>query len=113
MPPRSDRLVADLFLGSRMDGSELHGRCLPVVGGDSNVESCTRHRRRFEEGLTRLSEGLSRPRAHTRIEKVLERIGRLKERSYGVAQHYTIEVLTDDSGRKATALTWRRRPRQG
>ena len=31
----------------------------------------------------------------------------------GVAQHYTIEVLTDESGRKATALTWKRQPRPG
>ena len=29
------------------------------------------------------------------------RTGRLKEKSRGVAQHYTIEVLTDESGRKA------------
>ena len=72
-----------------------------------------RFSRRFEQGLTRLSEGLSRPRTHKGIEKVRERIGRLKEQSRGVAQHYTIEVLTDESGRKATALTWERRPRQG
>ena len=72
-----------------------------------------RFSRRFEQGLTRLSEGLSRPRTHKGIEKVRERIGRLKEQSRGAAQHYTIEVLTDDSGRKATALTWKRQPRQG
>ena len=30
-----------------------------------------------------------------------------------MAQHYTIEVLTDESGRKATALTWKHQPRQG
>ena len=72
-----------------------------------------RFSRRFEQGLVRLSEGLSRPRAHKGIEKVRERIGRLKEQSRGVAQHYTIEVLTDESGRKATALSWKRQPRQG
>ena len=71
-----------------------------------------RFSRRFEQGLTRLSEGLSRPRTHKGIEKVRER-RRLKEQSRGVAQHYTIEVLTDESGRKATALTWKRQPRQG
>ena len=37
-------------------------------------------------------------------------LGRLKEQSRGVAQHYTIEVLTDESGRKATALTWKLSP---
>ena len=30
-----------------------------------------------------------------------------------MAQHYTIEVLTNESGRKATALSWKRQPRQG
>ena len=58
-----------------------------------------RFSRRFEQGLTRLCEGLSRPRTHKGIEKVRERIGRLKEQSRGAAQHYSIEVLTDDSGR--------------
>ena len=72
-----------------------------------------RFSRRFEQGLTRLCEGLSRPRTHKGIEKVRERIGRLKEQSRGMAQHYSIEVLTDESGRKATALTWKRQPRQG
>ena len=30
-----------------------------------------------------------------------------------MAQHYAIEVLTDESGQKATGLTWKRQPRPG
>ena len=95
------------------DGGEVRLYCRSEERAHKERGIVERFSRRFEQGLTRLSEGLSRPRAHKGIEKVRERIGRLKEQSRGVAQHYTIEVLTDDSGRKATALTWKRQPRQG
>ena len=95
------------------DGREVRLYCCSQQRAQKERGIVERFSRRFEQGLTRLSEGLSRPRAHKGIEKVRERIGRLKEQSRGVAQHYTIEVLTDDSGRKAAALTWKRQPRQG
>ena len=95
------------------DGEEVRLYCCSPQRAEKEKGILERFSRRFEEGLTRLSEGLSRPRTHKGVEKVRERIGRLKEQSRGVAQHYTIEVLTDESGRKATALRWKRQPRQG
>ena len=95
------------------DGEEVRLYCCSPQRAEKEKGILERFSRRFEEGLTRLSEGLSRPRTHKGVEKVRERIGRLKEQSRGVAQHYTIEVLTDESGRKATALKWKRQPRQG
>ena len=95
------------------DGEEVRLYCCSPQRAEKEKGILERFSRRFEEGLTRLSEGLSRPRTHKGIEKVRERIGRLKEQSRGVAQHYTIEVLTDESGRKAAELRWKRRPRQG
>ena len=95
------------------DGEEVRLYCCSQQRAEKEKGILERFSRRFEEGLTRLSEGLSRPRTHKGIEKVRERIGRLKEQSRGVAQHYTIEVLTDESGREATELRWKRRPRQG
>ena len=95
------------------DGQEVRLYCRSQQRAEKEKGILERFSRRFEEGLTRLSEGLSRPRTHKGVEKVRERIGRLKEQSRGVAQHYTIEVLTDESGRKATELRWKHRPRQG
>ena len=95
------------------DGEEVRLYCCSPQRAEKEKGILERFSRRLEEGLTRLSEGLSRPRTHKGVEKVRERIGRLKEQSRGVAQHYTIEVLTDESGRKATALRWKRQPRQG
>ena len=75
------------------DGGEVRLYCRSEERAHKERGIVERFSRRFEQGLARLSEGLSRPRAHKGIEKVRERIGRLKEQSRGVAQHYTIEVL--------------------
>ena len=95
------------------DGKEVRLYCCSQQRAEKEKGILDRFSRRFEQGLTRLSEGLKRPRTHKAIGKVRERIGRLKEQSRGVAQHYTIEVLTDESGEKATGLTWKRQPRPG
>ena len=52
-------------------------------------------RRRFEEGLEMIRSSLSKKRGHKRYEQVLERIGRLKERSHGIHQYYDIEIERD------------------
>ena len=68
---------------------------------------------RFEAALTQLHEGLARPRAHKRLDQVWQRIGRLKTKHPRVASHYPIEVTADETGQKAVAVTWTRRPRDG
>ncbi|WP_146066434.1 IS1634 family transposase, partial [Candidatus Venteria ishoeyi] len=65
---------------------------------------------KFETALQKLHDGLSKPRCVKRIDKIWERIGRLKEKSHGMGQHYHIEVQADDSGEKAIAITWEQRP---
>jgi hypothetical protein len=44
---------------------------------------------------------------------LLERIGRLKAKSRGVSQHYTVHLETNASGKKVTALTWEKSPVAG
>ena len=48
------------------------------------------------EQLSKLHDGLSRPRTRTRLYLVWERIGRLKAHSGGIVQHYDITVVSDD-----------------
>jgi hypothetical protein len=50
---------------------------------------------RFEAGLQKIADGLSLPRGEKRLAKLQEHIGRLKEKSHGVAQHYDIELIAD------------------
>ena len=67
----------------------------------------------FENGLKKIAEGLAKPRGEKRHGKLLERIGRLKEKSRGASQHYQVELMTDESGKLATGLTWNKVPVDG
>ena len=68
---------------------------------------------RFETALTKLSDGLSRPRTRKRVDQVRERIGRLKASNRRVAQYYDVELDTDQTGERATAVRFTRRPVEG
>jgi transposase len=63
---------------------------------------------RFESALTKLHEGLSKPRNVKRYDKVLERIGRLKQTYARAARYYAITVEHDEPSINATAIAWTR-----
>ena len=63
---------------------------------------------RFEAALTKLHHGLTNKRNVKRYDKVLERIGRLKEKYSRAARYYEITVEHDDAKRNATAVQWQR-----
>ena len=44
---------------------------------------------------------------------IKSQIGRLKEKSHGVAQHYDIDVTSSEDGTQALAINWRRQPVNG
>ncbi len=67
----------------------------------------------FEAGLTKLADGLAKPRTQKSIAAIQQRIGRLKEKSCGIGQHYEITVTPDEAGLNATAITWEQTPVQG
>jgi len=64
---------------------------------------------RFEAALQKLAEGLPKKGTTKRYDKVLERLGRLKEKYARAAQHYDIIVTADEHTDNASALTWTRR----
>ena len=68
---------------------------------------------RFEAGLAKLAAALTKPRTSKRVEKLQERIGRLKAKSRGIGRHYQITVTADAAGNKATSLTWEKKPLTG
>ena len=64
---------------------------------------------RFESALVKLHEGLARPRARKELDHVWRSIGRISERSRGIAQHYKVDVVADPETGKAKAVTWEKR----
>ena len=95
------------------DGQETRLYCYSEAREQKEKAIAERLAKRFEKALTTLSEGLSRPRTQKRIDKIWQRIGRLKEKSRGVAQHYDIDVTSSEDGTQALAITWRRQPVNG
>ena len=91
------------------DGQEARLYCYSEQRAEKEQAMTERFGKRFEQALDRLSEGLSRPRTQKRLAQVWQRIGRLKQRSRGAAQHYDVQVATDETGDTAVAVTWTRR----
>ncbi len=94
-----DPATGEIFLACR---SEAKSKKEPAI--------LDRSAERFETALQKIHDGLSRPRARRRVDDVWRRIGRIQEKCRRAAQHYAVEVDTDDLGAKATAVTWKRRP---
>ena len=67
----------------------------------------------FEAVLTKLQAGLSKPRGTKDLGKIMERIGRAKQRWSRAAQHYEVEVTKEDTGKQVKAITWRKRVKAG
>ncbi len=65
---------------------------------------------RLEEALAKLHTGLSKKGTIKNYDKILERIGRLREKHSRVAADYIIYVMADDKKNKATSIEWKRKP---
>ena len=95
------------------DPDEVRLYCYSEERAEKERGIVERFATRFEAALTKLHEGLARPRAHKRLKQVWQRIGRLKAQHTRVASHYQIGVTADETGERAVAVTWNRRPQDG
>jgi len=87
------------------DGQEVFLYCHSSGREAKETAMLERFCQTFEAGLQKLADGLAKPRGEKRQDRLLERIGRLKEKSRGASQHYQVTLQVDDAG-KVTALTW-------
>ena len=92
------------------DGKEAQLHCHSEGREAKETAMVARFGKLFEEGLQKIVEGLQKPRSEKRAHKLLERIGRLKQKSRGAGQHYTVNLVADESGKTATGLTWEKKP---
>lgn len=95
------------------DGQEVRLYCHSPGREAKETAMVARFAQGFEAGLQRIVDGLQKPRAEKRHDKLLERIGRLKEKSRGASQHYTVTLTTEAAGQTVTALTWTKSPVAG
>lgn len=60
----------------------------------------------YEQGLEQIAAALTKKGGTKKLEKVWERIGRLKEKYSSVNRLYDIQVESDEQGIYATSITW-------
>jgi len=65
---------------------------------------------RFEEALQHLYDGLTIKRRVKKYDKVIEKIGRLKQKFSKAAKLYTVTVTKDEKSGNADTITWQRKP---
>jgi hypothetical protein len=80
------------------DGQELQLYCHSPSRQLKEEAMSESFSQRFEAGLQQILDGLAKPRAEKRPDKLHERIGRLKQKSRGASQHYTVDLVTDEIG---------------
>lgn len=78
--------------------------CHSTARGRKEAAMRTRMQQGFEEKLQNLAAGLEKPRGCKNYEKVLERLGRLRERYPSIAQFYDIQVHHHDG--QVKNITW-------
>ena len=94
------------------DGEEVRLYAVSEAKRATDEAMLARQRVRYEEALRHLHEGLTLPYRRKRYEKVLDTVGRLRERYRLVSGQYAVKV-TKGEGPNATAVKWTRTKRYG
>jgi hypothetical protein len=66
--------------------------------------------RRFEENLQKLANGLDKKRCLKKYDKVMVKIGRLRQKYSRVSRQFTISVEKDEKSGNASKITWQQQP---
>lgn len=64
-------------------------------------------RKRFEDDLQKLSAGISKPKGRKKYNKVLERIGRLKEKHKRISGCYEVNAIPSEDGLTTISVEWK------
>jgi transposase len=95
------------------DGTEVRLYCHSERRETKEAAISARFATSFEAGLEKLAAGLAKPRGQKKLAEIQQRIGRLKEKSRGIGQHYEITVTPHDTGGKAASISWTKVPVEG
>jgi hypothetical protein len=95
------------------DGTEVRLYCHSEGRETKEAAIAARFATSFEAGLEKLAAGLSKPRGQKKLANIQQRIGRLKEKSRGIGQHYDVVVTPDETGTTAASIAWEKTPVEG
>jgi transposase len=98
---------AGLFDNQQTDELELYCRSFDKEKKEEGIKN--RFEQRYEAELLTARKALSLKHGTKQYDKVVERIGRLKERYRLVSRGYSVKVEKDDQSGKAVNITWSRK----
>jgi transposase len=98
-----DNLVTSFLLKSDHE-SELYCHSQGVEKRSNRI--LEKYINRFEDELKKIANGLQKKTGTKKYDKILERIGRIKEKYSKVASRFDIKITADDKKEKAVAITW-------
>ena len=104
----NQRLIRAALMNNQ-DTQEIELYCHSTAKEAKEEGIKNRFEKRFEEELKKVRAALSKKRGTKRYEKVVEKIGRLKERFKRVARRYEIKVDKEDNTDRVAAITWERK----
>jgi transposase len=83
------------------DGKEVRLYCHSAGRERKETGMVERFAKRFESALQKISDGLQKPRGEKDYDKLMLRIGRLKQKSAGASQHYRINLVAEEAAQSA------------
>jgi transposase len=101
---RNNKVTAHLVKNDKTEELELYCHSEAKAAKGQVMED--KFTKRFEDELLKLVNGLTKIRATKKYEKVVEKIGRLKERFSKVSRFYDISITTDENNKSVTNITW-------
>ena len=104
---KSVLVQAGLAPNKETDELELYCHSLDKEKKEESIK--TKFQERFEAELLKARNALHLPNGTKRYEKVIERIGRLKEKFKLVSHRYNITIEKDPESHKAKSITWSRK----
>jgi transposase len=103
---KQDKELVTAALVNNADNQEVEVWC-HSIGKEKKEEGIHNlSRQRFEDGMKKIESGLTKKNGTKLYRKVVERIGRLKERYSRMTRHFEINIEKDDKD-VVTALFWK------
>jgi len=101
-----NKVEAVLIKNTQTNEMELY--CHSQAKEAKSTQMIDKASQRYETELNKLANGLSAKGTTKKYEKVVERLGRLKEKYKKVAKWYEVNLLADQEKKYAETLTWQR-----
>jgi len=102
-----NNLVKAALIKSEDDSEEKWLYCESEAKAAVATEMKQSFKKRFEADLKKLNDGLTKPKGRKKITKIIERIGRLKEKHKRISGCYEVNVIASEDGSTATSIDWK------